>query len=202
MNLFIKFKDIFFYNPYKTAKKMQNISLSADAVLLNSCRFRFSKHYGNKVTIGEKTMIGCSFIFESDQGEINIGRSTFINGNTQLISRSSIFIGNNVTIAWGCTIYDHNSHSLDYIERQKDIERQLIDHKNNRDFIYSKDWSVVKSRPIMIEDNSWIGFNCIILGGVTIGEGAIVGAGSVVRESVEPWTVVAGNPAVVVKRLR
>ena len=47
----------------------------------------------------------------------------------------------------------------------------------------------------------WIGFESVILAGVTIGEGAIVGAKSVVRKDVEPWTVVAGNPAVVIKRL-
>lgn len=48
----------------------------------------------------------------------------------------------------------------------------------------------------------WIGFNAIILKGVTIGEGAIVAAGAVVTKDVPAWTVVAGNPAVVVKKLK
>ena len=47
----------------------------------------------------------------------------------------------------------------------------------------------------------WIGFDVTILKGVTIGEGAVIGAKSVVTKDVEPWTVVAGNPAVVVKYL-
>ena len=47
----------------------------------------------------------------------------------------------------------------------------------------------------------WIGFDALILKGVHIGEGAIVGARSVVTSNVEPYTVVAGNPAVIVKRL-
>ncbi|MDD2641117.1 MAG: acyltransferase [Arcobacteraceae bacterium] len=192
-----------FYNPYKFVKKYKNIVVADSAILLKSCSFRFEgKEKKNKVNIGNNTMVGCNFIFESDEGEINIGNNSYISGGTMLISRSNISIGNNVTIAWGCTLYDHNSHSLDYHERQKDIQRQNEDYRNGRNFIASKDWSVVKLRPIIIENNVWIGFDSVILAGVTIGEGAIVGARSVVRENIEPWTVVAGNPAVVIKRLR
>ena len=147
-------------------------------------------------------MLGCSIIFESDEGEVNIGDNTFINGGTSLISRNMIDIGNNVTIAWGCTLYDHNSHSLDFKERIKDIKRQNEDYRQGKSFIDSKDWSVVKSKPIIIKDHVWIGFDSVILAGVTIGEGAIIGARSVVRTNVEPWTVVAGNPAIVIKRLK
>lgn len=190
-----------FYNPYKVVRKNKNLIVDASSVLLNTMRFRLHSLL-NIVEIGNDSTLGCEIVFESEAGKVSIGNHTFINGDTRLISRSSITIGNYVTISWGCTIYDHNSHSLDYIERQKDIDRQLTDHRNGKNFIHSKDWSVVKSRPIIIKDNAWIGFNCIILGGVTIGEGAIVGAGSVVREDVEPWTVVAGNPVVLVKRLR
>ncbi len=57
-------------------------------------------------------------------------------------------------------------------------------------------------RPIVIEDDVWIGAGCIILPGRRIGTGSIVGAGSVVVSDVPPWTVVAGNPARVVKRRR
>lgn len=192
-----------FYNPYKFIKKHSNIIVADNTILLKSCTFRFDgKEKNNKVSIGDNSMVGCNFVFESDEGEITIGRNSYIGGGTTLISRNHIFIGNSVTIAWGCTLYDHNSHSLDYKERQKDIERQNDDYRNGRNFISSKDWNVVKSKPIVIEDNVWIGFDSVILCGVTIGEGAIVGARSVVRQNIEPWTVVAGNPAVVVKRLR
>jgi galactoside O-acetyltransferase len=60
---------------------------------------------------------------------------------------------------------------------------------------YYKNWTGVKHAPIIIKDKAWIGFNCIILKGVTIGEGAVVGAGSVVTENVPDYAVVAGNPA-------
>ena len=201
--IFKKVFDYIFYNPYRVARKYPNISIHPDAILLKTCRFRFeSLDSANKVSIGSNSMIGALFVFESNQGEIHIGDNTFINGGTRLISRSSIKIGNGVTIAWDCIFYDHNSHSLDYLERIKDIQNQNKDYRSNSSLLRSKDWSVVKSSPISIENNAWIGFGAVILNGVTIGEGAIVGALSVVRNDVEPWTVVAGNPAVVIKRLK
>lgn len=54
--------------------------------------------------------------------------------------------------------------------------------------------------PITICDGVWIGARAIVLPGVTIGEGAIVAAGAVVTKDVEPWAVVGGNPARVIKR--
>ena len=59
-----------------------------------------------------------------------------------------------------------------------------------------------EDRPIVIEDDVWIGAGCIVLPGRRIGTGSIVGAGSVVVSDVPPWTVVAGNPARIVKRRR
>ena len=141
------------------------------------------------------------FIFESQGGIIKIGNHCYIGGGT-FICRSSIEIGNNVTIAWGGTFYDHDSHSLDYMKRRKDIDDELNDIRNGKNFILNKDWSEVHSKPITICDDAWIGMNVIILKGITIGEGAIVGAGSVVTKNVPAWTIVAGNPARVVKNLK
>lgn len=190
-----------FYNPSKVAERHQNINLDATTVLLKTTRFQL-KGNQNSVNIKKNTMVGCSFVFESERGEVSIGENTFINGGTSLISRTRIEIGNNVTIAWGCTIYDHNSHSLDYKKRREDIAAQLKSHRAGKSFIDDKNWNTVKSTEIAINNDVWIGFGCTILSGVTIGEGAIVGAQSVVREDVEPWTVVAGNPAVILKRLK
>src|SRR5206468_37800 len=60
---------------------------------------------------------------------------------------------------------------------------------------------VEKARPICVERNVWIGFDCCILPGVTIGEGAIVGARSVVASDVPPFTIAAGNPSRVIRRI-
>lgn len=153
------------------------------------------------LTIGDNCIVSGNFIFESNGGEISIGNHSYIGGGT-FISHSKIEIGDNVTIAWGGTIYDHDSHSLDYMKRRQDIDDELNDIRNGRNFITNKDWSDVNSKPIKICNDAWIGMNVIILKGVTVGEGAIVGAGSVVTKDVPAWTVVAGNPAKVVKSIK
>lgn len=155
----------------------------------------------NRIFIGCDCFIGCVFVFESDMGKVRIGNRTFINAGTMLISRSGIEIGNDVTIAWGCWIYDHDSHSLDWRDRIEDIRQQNEDFRAGRNFIANKDWSRVNTAPITICDKVWIGMNAIILKGVTIGEGAVVGAGAVVTHDVPAWTVVAGNPAREVKKI-
>ena len=155
----------------------------------------------NYLSIGDNCIVSGNFIFESVGGGVLIGSHSYIGGGT-FISRSSIEIGDNVTIAWGGTFYDHDSHSLDFMKRRKDIDDELDDIRNGRNFIANKDWSDVNSKPIKICNDAWIGMNVIILKGVTVGEGAIVGAGSVVTKDVPAWTVVAGNPAKVVKSLK
>lgn len=150
--------------------------------------------------VGKRSIVSGNFIFESKTGQIKIGDDCFIRGST-FISHSSITIGNHVTIAWGSTIYDHDSHSLNFMDRRKDIEDEYKDIINGRNFIEHKDWSNVKTAPIVIEDDAWVGMNCIILKGVTIGRGSVVGGGSVVTHNVPAWTVVAGNPAKVVKTI-
>ncbi|MEN6414756.1 MAG: acyltransferase [Veillonellales bacterium] len=199
-------KKIIWPSPYTVIKKSpQKFMVDPSSVLFDSTRFVFCvpKHTINPcVYIAKDSMIGCEFIFESTQGCISVGNRTYIGNGTKLISRSSITIGDDVTIAWGCYLYDHNSHSLNWEQRRKDIQQQMIDLKNTKNFILNKDWSVVKTEAIVICDKAWIGFEAVILKGVTVGEGAIVGARSVVTKDVEPWTVVAGNPARVVKRLK
>ncbi|WP_302048294.1 acyltransferase [Megamonas funiformis] len=179
------------------------LKIDKSVILLDSVNFDFrTKRNSISIEIDEESMIGCNFIFESNEGYIKIGKRTFINIGTNLISRSKIIIGDDVTIGWGTYIYDHNSHSLNYMDRINDIKAQREDYFAKRNLIYSKDWSTVNTKPIIIKDKAWIGFNVIILKGVTIGEGAIVGAGAVVTKDVPAYAVVAGNPAKVVKILK
>jgi acetyltransferase-like isoleucine patch superfamily enzyme len=150
--------------------------------------------------IGDDTILDCKISFESSQGEVIIGDRCFV-GGSHLISRSKIEIGNDVFIAWGGHIYDHDSHSISFSHRECDIQTQLRDYRAGINFITNKNWDVVNSAPIKICSHAWIGMNCIILKGVTIGEGAIVGAGSVVTKDVDPWTIVGGNPAKKIKEI-
>jgi acetyltransferase-like isoleucine patch superfamily enzyme len=152
------------------------------------------------LVIGDRCILMNQFVFESDRGKITVGNGVFINGGTRIISRSCVEIGNNVTIAWGCVIYDHNSHSISYLDRVKDQDQQLIDFPTGS-LAAHKDWTKVATAPIKICDHAWLGFDVVVLKGVTIGEGAIIGARSVVTKDVPAWTIAAGNPARVVKEI-
>lgn len=153
------------------------------------------------VTIGEKGIINANFIFETEKGEIKIGNNVHIGGAT-MICRTKIEIKDDVTFAWGITLYDHNSHSIFWEERKNDNHQCYQDFINfDGNNLKNKEWCNVVSKPIIIESKVWIGFDVTILKGVTIGEGAVVGAKSVVTKDVKPWTIVAGNPAVEVKQL-
>jgi len=170
-------------------------------VIRQGMRTRFDNPVDGRIylEIGDDCIVGSTFVFESNDGYVKVGNHCYLGGST-FISHCGIEVGNNVTIAWGCTIYDHNSHSINYLDRRKDIDDQLDDMRNGRNFIKNKDWQTVKTAPIKICDDAWIGLNCIILKGVTIGEGAIVSAGSVVTKDVPSWSVVGGNPAMVLKK--
>ena len=140
--------------------------------------------------VGEDSMIEGELIFDKSDAAISVGNRVFFSGT--IVAAKEVHIGDDVMISWGVTITDHNSHSLKSSERAQDV----LDWK-----IGKKDWSNVKMSPVKICDKVWIGFNSIILKGVTIGEGAIVGAGSVVTKSVPPWTIVGGNPARVIREI-
>jgi acetyltransferase-like isoleucine patch superfamily enzyme len=85
--------------------------------------------------------------------------------------------------------------SLDPAERRKQLE--TLPFEMNRRMPRG-----APARQIRIGRNVWIGFDCVVMPGVTIGDGSIVGARSVVTEDVPPFTIVAGNPARVIRQIR
>lgn len=154
----------------------------------------------NYLSIGNNSIIGGQFIFETRDGNVCVGDRVFME-SAQIICRTNITIADDVTIESGVCLYDHTSHSLDYREREKDVRSVVEDHRSGRRFVQSKDWSVVGAKAIQIHRSAWIGRNATILKGVTIGEGAIVAPYSLVIKNVAPWTMVAGSPAEQTKTL-
>lgn len=142
--------------------------------------------------IAKDTIVHAKIYFEKASSSISIGERTYI-GKSTLICAENIVIGNDVMISWGCTIVDHDSHSLKWEERSNDV-MNWIEGK--------KDWSIVESAPVYIENKAWLGFNVTVLKGITIGEGAVVAACSVVTKDVLPYTLVAGNPAKAIRILK
>jgi acetyltransferase-like isoleucine patch superfamily enzyme len=151
---------------------------------------RLQHKAGVTIEIDESTQVPAQLIFDRENAKIIIGKRSFINGT--IIASKEIKIGDDVMISWGTIIVDHNSHAIAFSLRANDV----TEWKKGK-----KDWSYVSCSPVSIADKVWIGFNVIVLKGVNIGEGAIVGAGSVVTKDVAPWTIVAGNPAKLIREI-
>lgn len=175
--------------------------LSDNATFHSSVKFigKCENYRGDKslIKIGENTIIlGELFLF-THGGKIEIGKDCYIGEGNRISSANSIKIGNEVIIADDVNIYDTDAHSLNYVLRQKEFVEVVILNNLIKD---AKDVDI-QSAPVVIEDHVWIGFNVAILKRVRIGKGAIIGAGSVVTQDVETFTIVAGNPAKIIKRL-
>jgi acetyltransferase-like isoleucine patch superfamily enzyme len=186
----------------KAVSEYIDIKESSTLVKSVSIDLRIGGENRKYVTIGEKCILHAHFIFESKSGGVFIGNNVQMGGVT-FLCKTRIEIEDDVTMAWGITVYDHNSNSIYWEERQNDNSNSYTDyimHNGNR--LISKDWSNVVTKPVIIKSKVWIGFNVIILKGVIIGEGAVVGANSVVTKDIEPWTVVGGNPAVFIRKIK
>ena len=157
---------------------------------------------GKRVFVGNNCVVASSFVFErKGHGKVTLGDRVHAGSSTNFISINGISIGDDVTIAYDCIFYDHDSHAIDWLDRKDDTLQEIRDDRMNGDFLANKNWSVVRSAPIVIEDKVWIGFGVTVLKGVRIGEGAVIGARSVVTKDIPAYCVAAGNPARVVKSI-
>lgn len=127
---------------------------------------------------------GTQFLIEQpfycDYGyNIEIGENFYANINCVILDEAKVTFGNNVFIAPNCGLYTAG-HPFDVEQRKRGLEY---------------------ARPITIEDNVWIGAQVCILPGVTVGEGCVIGAGSVVTKDIPAHTLAVGNPCRVVREL-
>ncbi len=141
------------------------------------------KIQGNGLTIGAFSVLGLPVfealdpVFIGAFGRVEIGQFCFINYGTRLLSQHQIVLKDRVFIGPQCHIWDSNIHNT-YFRSVR-----------------------ATPKPVVLENDTWIGSRTIILPGVTIGEGAIVAAGSIVTKNVSPYTIVAGNPAKIIKSI-
>ena len=155
---------------------------------------RMLKRVGGTMTIGKNftclnnvssNSIGliqpCFFNYSTDNAKLTIGNNVGISGST-LNCTKSITIGDNTNIGSGCIISDTDSHPIHWLTRRNNTEK-------------------APKAPIVIGNDVFIGARCIILKGVTIGDGAVIGAGSIVVKNIPPRVIACGNPAKVVKEI-
>ena len=150
------------------------------------------RNKNSKINVGNDCLINGRLVTETKNSNIIIKNNVFVGGKTIIDCKNEIVIEDNVLISYECIIADHDSHSLASKEREGDLSR----FKSG-----AMIWENVHSKKVTIKKNAWICARSIILKGVTIGEGAIVAAGSVVTKDIPDYTLFAGNPAVFKKKL-
>lgn len=164
----------------------EGVEIGASAAIVNPPGDR------SAVVIGACSSIHALLTVEGP-GRIEIGSYSTIRFGSVLGAALSIRVGNCVMISHDVFVYDNNNHPVSPRARHDLLMSRFSPALNS--------WQNSAKAPVVIEDDAWIGFNVIILKGVTVGRGAIVAAGSVVTKDVPAFAVAAGNPCRVVKML-
>jgi acetyltransferase-like isoleucine patch superfamily enzyme len=146
--------------------------------------------FGNHVSV----YAGCSFALGKN-GKCTVGDFTLLNG-ALVMAEERIDIGSHCLISWNVGIADSDFHPLEPAQR-------LIDAQALAPFFKDRPpRPKLKITPVKIGDNVWIGMGAVILKGVTIGDNSVVAAGAIVTKSIPANTIVAGNPAIEVKKFQ
>jgi acetyltransferase-like isoleucine patch superfamily enzyme len=154
--------------------------------------YRSEEPVGVRIGRGASTYLGTMFDV-GPRGRVSLGDYALVHG-ARIICDAAVEIGDYVLISWNVVLMDTYRVPLEPAARRRELQR--VPFRSPR--LLAAD---VPARPVRIGRNVWIGFDSCVLPGVAVGEGAVVGARSVVVEDVPPYTVVAGNPARVIRRL-
>ena len=180
-NLLRKISNYLQRNKYKKVlgRCDNNVNISRQAIIHNPQCIYIDKN----VRIGDGVYLGPVIEYADIpyNPKIIIGEGTWIGNHCSLAAINKIKIGKNVLFAGYVHITDH-SHGYEDIDRH--IALQPLTSKG----------------PIIIEDDCWLGFSCEILSGVHIGKHSIIAARAVVTKDVPPYSIVAGNPAHIIKQ--
>lgn len=149
------------------------------------------RHPAGTINVGKGCLIQGRLVAERAESRLQVAENVLVGGGTVVDCALGITIERNVLISYDCIIADADNHSLLPEQRLNDLDNWM-----NHGF---HDWSNTAMAAIHIKEGAWIGARCIILKGITIGEGAVVGMGSVVTQDVPARTIVAGNPARVIR---
>ena len=145
------------------------------------------------VVIGDDTILNCKIVIYNSEAKIIIGNRVYIGPQTTLFCNCGITIEDDILFSWGITVIDTNAHPIKFEDRKMDVLNWKKGIKN---------WTNIKSAPVIIRSGAWIGFNSIITKGVIVENEAIISCGTVVIKNVPAHSIVGGNPAVEIKKNR
>lgn len=173
----------------------ENVVLENEAYLETTYSFLlYRSRASHGVHIGRAATIYLGTMFDvGPEGRVHVGDFALVHG-AWIICDAAVEIGNYSLISWNVVLMDSYRFPLDTRSRRWALQQLAKDTQRSPH-------SHVDARPIRIGRNVWIGFECCVLPGVSIGDGSIVGARSVVVDDVPPYTLVAGNPARVIRTL-
>ena len=136
-----------------------------------------------RLAVGEGTLLepGC-WLTLAPQARIEIGEGCFLNRGTMLAAVERIEIGDHVMFANNCFVGDSDHR---YDDRSQPITHQ----------------GFVPRGPVSIGSNCWFGVNCVVTGGVRIGDRAVIGANSVITQDIPDGVIAAGIPARVIREI-
>lgn len=167
--------------------------LGPRARLMRTARIRNIRGDSDCIVIGDNSIIRGELLTFAHGGRIEIGSWCYVGESSRIWSAASVQIGNRVLIAHGVNIFDNLTHPVDPVARHRQIQEMFTrGHPRELD---------LDERPVRIGDDVWIGAGAFLMRGLQIGARAIVAAGSVVTKDVAEDTVVAGNPARVVRSI-
>lgn len=172
-----------------------NVDVHPDAYVETTYSFQlFRSRRPDALRIGRGASIYLGVMFDlGPDAQASIGGFSLLNGS-RIIADSSITIGDYCLISWNTVLMDTRRAPRDPAARRKALESAARSSARRLE-------SDAPGAPIRIGNGVWIGFDSCILPGVQVGDGSIVGARSVVVQDVLPFTVVAGNPARVIRQL-
>jgi acetyltransferase-like isoleucine patch superfamily enzyme len=182
-----------YFQKLKNLLQRKNYCIDATTVLYETARIVNNLPDISAIEIGAFAHIKGELLTFGHGGKITIGEYCYVGEQCHIWSAQQITIGNRVLISHNVNIFDNSTHPINPSLRHQQFKHIITTGQpKNLDLL---------EQPVVIGDDVWIGCMSIILKGVTIGRGAVIGAGSVVTRDIPPFTIAAGNPAQIIREI-
>ena len=155
--------------------------------------FHSEKPNGFELGFGSGNYLHSHF-FTGPGGRISVGKYVILEA-TNIIANEEVVIGDHCMFSWGSCVTDTWLSEATFAT---DIRKKILEQLSASEH---RSLYIPTPKPVIIEDNVWVGFDAVIMPGVRLGRGCVVGCKTVIWEDVPPYAVIAGEPARIVKYL-